>query len=122
MKKLFFLSMIVATSLVLVYCNPSKKVAAVPAEEVKPVPKSTYESGVATLVVSNCSPCHIAGKGNKKPYDNYANLKTDIDEVIRRMELSPTERGFMPFRKAAKLSDSTIAVFKQWKTDGLLEK
>jgi cytochrome c553 len=122
MKKLFFLSMIVATSLVLVYCNPSKKVAAVPAEEVKPVPKSTYESGVATLVASHCAPCHIAGKGNKKPYDNYANLKTDIDEIIRRIELSPTERGFMPFRKATKLSDSTIAVFKQWKTDGLLEK
>ena len=122
MKKLFFLSIIAATSLALVYCNPSKKVATTPVEEPKPVAKSTYETGVATLVVNSCSPCHIAGKGRMKPYDNYANLKTDIDEIIRRIELNPTDRGFMPFKKTAKLSDSTIAVFKQWKTDGLLEK
>jgi hypothetical protein len=74
-------------------------------------------------VVANCSPCHIPAKGgNKKPYDNFANVKTDIDEIIRRIELEPSARGFMPFRKNAKLSDSTIAVFKQWKADGLLEK
>jgi hypothetical protein len=36
--------------------------------------------------------------------------------------LNPGERGFMPFKKTAKLSDSTIAVFKQWKEDGLGEK
>jgi hypothetical protein len=51
----------------------------------------------------------------------YANVKTDIDEMIRRIELNPTDKGFMPFKKA-KLHDSTIAVFKKWRADGLLEK
>ena len=41
--------------------------------------------------------------------------------MIRRIELNPTDKGFMPFRKTEKLSDSTIAVFKQWKADGMLE-
>jgi hypothetical protein len=109
-----------SVALLLVYCNPSKNAGG--GEAKKEIPKSTYESGVATLVVGNCSPCHIAGKGRLKPYDNYTNLKTDIDEIIRRTELNPTERGFMPFKKTEKLSDSTIAVFKQWKKDGLLEK
>lgn len=119
MQKKIIIAAAISASLFFAYCNPSKKAAG---GEVKEAPKSTYESGVATLVAGNCSPCHIAGKGKMKPYDNYANLKSDIDEVIRRIELNPTERGFMPFKKTAKLSDSTIAVFKKWKTDGLLEK
>ncbi len=122
MRKFLAISCAAAASVLLVYCNPSKKTAGTTEPAVKETPKSTYETGVATLVVGNCSPCHIAGKGKMKPYDNYTNLKSDIDEVIRRIELSPGERGFMPFKKSAKLSDSTIAVFKQWKTDGLLEK
>ena len=88
-----------------------------------PPPKLVYENGLQTLIASNCSPCHIPAKGGrKKAYDNYANVKTDIDDMIRRIELYPTDRDFMPFKKTEKLSDSTIAVFKQWKADGLLEK
>jgi hypothetical protein len=71
--------------------------------------------------MNNCSPCHIPAKGgNKKAYDNYGNVKNDIDDIIRRISLNPGDRGFMPF-KHAKLSDSTIAVFVKWKADGLAE-
>ena len=109
MKKIFIIISIVALVVMFSNCNPSKKIAAVP------VVKLTYEADLQTAIMANCSPCHIPAKGgNKKPFDNYANVKTDIDEMIRRIELNPTEKGFMPFRKAAKLSDSTIAVFKQW--------
>ena len=118
MKKLIVLSASALSVLVLVNCSSSKKAAAKTVE----VPKSTYQANLQTAIVGYCSPCHIPAKGgNKKPYDNYANVKADIDEIIRRIELNPGERGFMPFKKQAKLSDSTIAVFKQWKTDGLLE-
>ena len=85
-------------------------------------PKVTYESAIQTLVMGNCSPCHIPSKGgNKKAYDNYANVKTDIDEMIRRIELHPGDKGFMPFKRQ-RLSDSVIAVFKQFRTDGVREK
>ncbi len=119
MKKLFLFLTITGSVFVLSNCGPSKKAATLP--EPPPVAKTTYETHMTTVIQANCSPCHIPAKsGNKKAYDNFANVKSDIDEIIRRIELNPGERGFMPFRKPAKLSDSTINVFKQWKTDGML--
>jgi mono/diheme cytochrome c family protein len=132
MKKIFIVSSFAAVSVLLAYCCGPKKMAATPASpsvtgateapKVAMVPKSTFESGVSAAVMANCVPCHIPSKGgNKKPYDNFANVKADIDEIIRRIELNPTDRGFMPMR-GQKLSDETIAVFKKWKADGLMEK
>ena len=119
MKRYSVLFLLVVTVFVFSYCSSSKKAAASAAE----TPKLAYESSIQTLIVGNCSPCHIPEKGGrKKAYDTFANVKTDIDEIVRRIELDPHEKGFMPFKKTAKLSDSTIAVFKQWKADGLLEK
>ena len=115
MKKYFILLGVAFGVIILSNCSSAKKTAAA-------IPKSTYTSGVSTVIMNNCSPCHIpANGGKKKPYDNFANVKTDIDEIIRRIELEPTVKGFMPFKKTAKLSDSTIAVFKKLKEDGLLE-
>lgn len=115
MKKYYVLAALGIVSLGLTYCSSSKKAA-------KKVPKSTFATNLSPVIAANCSPCHIPAKGgNKKPYDNYANVQKDIDEMIRRIQLNPTDRGFMPFRKSAKLNDSTIAVFKKWKEDGMLE-
>ncbi|MFI5129167.1 MAG: hypothetical protein ACHQFX_04220 [Chitinophagales bacterium] len=112
MKKIFVLTGLIATAVVFYNCHGSKKAAA--------TPKLTYNTNLKTVIETSCSPCHIAGKGNKKPFDNYANVKTDIDEMIRRIELKPEDKGFMPF-KNPKLPDATIAIFKQWKADGSLE-
>src|SRR5688500_11423104 len=118
MKQYSVLLLLVATALVFSYCSSSKKATASKTE----IPKSSYANSVQTIIVGNCSPCHIPEKGGrKKAYDNYAKVKADIDEIVRRMELDPHEKGFMPLKKTEKLSDSTIAVFKQWKQDGLLE-
>ena len=115
MKKFLIAAGISATLFSLYNCHSSKKAqAAVPV-------LFTYEANVKTVVEEHCSPCHIPVKGgNKKPYDNFANVKSDIDDILRRVQLNPGERGFMPFKKA-KLSDSTINVFKKWKDDGMLE-
>ena len=115
MKKHLLIVLVSTSILIFSNCSGSKKVATV-------APKSTYETNIQTLVMNNCTPCHIPAKGgNKKAYDNFANVKSDIDEIIRRVELNPGDKGFMPF-KHPKLSDSTIMVFKQWKADGMLEK
>jgi len=115
MKKIFVFSVLAATALTLTYCSSSKKTAA--------APKTTYETGVATVIMDNCAPCHITSKGGrKKPYDNFVNLKTDIDDILARVQMAPTDRGFMPFRATTRISDSAIAVLKKWKADGLLEK
>ena len=116
MRKYLVLSGITVAMLVFANCNQSKKIAATP------VPKSTYTNDLSVVIMNNCVPCHIPDKGGrKKAYDNYANVKTDIDEMIRRIELNPTDKGFMPFKKTEKLPDSTIAKFKKWRDDGLLE-
>lgn len=116
MKKLFIIGSAALSVFICANCGSSKKAAS-------DAPKLNYEANVQTAIVENCSPCHIPAKGgNKRPYDNYANVKADIDEIIRRINLNPGERGFMPMRKQTKLSDSTIAIFTQWKADGLLEK
>jgi hypothetical protein len=119
MNKLLLFFGLAFLSVVLVYCGPSKKTTT---EAIPEVAKSTYAANVSTVIMNNCVPCHVPSKGgNKKAYDNYANVKTDIDEIIRRIELNPADRGYMPFKRA-KLNDSTINVFKQWKADGMLER
>lgn len=117
MKKYYVILPLIAVALVFSYCKSSKKaMAAAP-------PKLVYENGLQTVIAGNCAPCHIPAKGGqKKAYDNFANVQSDIDEMIRRIQLNPGEKGFMPFKKETKLGDSTIAVFKKWKEDGMLEK
>ena len=118
MKVYFSVFLLALTVVIFSYCSSSKKAAVSKVE----TPKSSYESNIQTLIVGHCTPCHIPEKGGKKKaYITYASVKEDIDEIIRRIELNPDQRGYMPF-KQEKLSDSTIAVFKQWKEHGLLEK
>jgi len=116
MRKYFILALIGSSIFLFSNCHPGKKLAATaPA-------KTTFEGNLQTVIMANCSPCHIPAKGgNKKAYDNYANVKEDIDGMIRRIQSEPGTKGFMPF-KHDKLSDSTIAVFTKFKEDGLLEK
>lgn len=117
MKKCFTLIGIAAAVFTFSNCNPARK-----AGTTAPVSaKTTYATDVTTVVMTHCTPCHVPAKGgNKKAYDNYSNTKEDIDEILRRIQLNPGDKGFMPF-KHPKLNDSTINVFKKWKEDGLLE-
>ncbi len=114
MKKYFLLSGMGLAVLLFSNCHTAKKAMV--------IPKVKYEPNMQTVLVANCTPCHFpAQRGNKKPLDTYAAVVTNIDDMIRRIELNPTDKGFMPF-KHAKLNDSTIAVFTKWKADGMLEK
>ena len=116
MKKIIILATLIFSIFLFSRCHSSKKIAK--GSDVK----FTYENNLQTLIAGNCSPCHFPSKGgNKKALDNYDSVKTNIDDMIRRIELNPTDRGFMPF-KHPKLSDSTIAVFKKWRDDGKLDK
>ena len=117
MKKTLLFTVLILTAIFLSFCSSTRRVttSAEPA-------KLTFENQMSTVIQANCSPCHIPSKGgNKLALDNYTNVRTNIDSILHRIQLNPGEKGFMPFRKA-KLSDSTIAVFKQWKEDGMLEK
>ena len=117
MKKIFIVFGFIFSAFLFATCNPGKNAAG------KKIPKSTYTANLSAVIMENCVPCHIPAKGGrKKSYDNYDNVKTDIDEMIRRIGLQPTEKDFMPFKRKTQLPDSTIAKFKKWRDDGLLEK
>lgn len=117
MKKIYLSATLLAMAFMLSYCHSAKKAAAAP----KAAPL-TFEANVTPIIQASCAPCHVPSKGgNKEALDSYANAKKDIDDIIRRIELAPDARGFMPMRHP-KLSDADIAVFKQWKADGLIEK
>ncbi|HYH15968.1 MAG TPA: hypothetical protein VD794_12140 [Flavisolibacter sp.] len=117
MRKVLVL-LFASVSVALTFCTSSKKTQ--PTAAIVPS-KVTYVANVQPIVVGNCAPCHIPTQGNKKPYDTYASVKADIDEIITRIQKNPGERGFMPMRHP-KLADSTILVFVNWKKDGLVEK
>ncbi|RYF89741.1 MAG: hypothetical protein EOO03_05290 [Chitinophagaceae bacterium] len=112
MKQMLVVCLLLGGVILLVNCTAAKKTVA-PA-------KVTYAANVEQLVVAHCSPCHLPAKGGKKlPLDNAEAVKANIDDIIARIDKHPGEKGFMPFKRA-RLSDSTINVFKQWKADGML--
>ncbi|OQY96482.1 MAG: hypothetical protein B6D37_01865 [Sphingobacteriales bacterium UTBCD1] len=114
MKKITVFTALAGMAFALSYCNVSKKAA-------NKAVAMNYETNVKEIIAANCSPCHFPAEGGKKePLDSYADVTKHIDDILRRIQLNPADRGFMPNRHA-KLSDSTINVLKQWKTDGLKE-
>lgn len=117
MRKLsvfLFLSVVVFLS----FCTSSKKSQTAS----NAIPKKvSYIANVQPIIAGNCTPCHIPPQGNKKAYNSYVAVKSDIDEIITRIQKNPGEKGFMPMRHP-KLSDSTILVFMNWKKDGLIEQ
>jgi len=117
MKKFFVMAGVIVAVLLLSNCHTAKKTAnkttAAPT-----VAAVTYHSNIESLVANNCSPCHFPAKGgNKKPFDSYDAARANIDSMIARIELNPGDKRFMPFKRA-KLSDTTINLFKQWRDSG----
>ncbi|MFI5186696.1 MAG: c-type cytochrome [Chitinophagales bacterium] len=115
MRKISIAIFLFVTVLIFQFCTSSKKTTSA-----KPA-AITYESGIKPVIETNCTPCHIAGKGNKKPLDNYAGATSSADDIIARIQKTPGDHGFMPAMHP-KLSDSTINLFVQWKNTSLLEK
>ncbi len=116
MKKIFVVAVLLG-AILLQFCSPSNKIAKAPPAP----PKFTYEANVKALVAAKCAPCHIPPQGNKEPLNTFAGAVKNIDQMLRRTQLNPGERGFMPQRNP-KLSEADIHVLAQWKADGLLEK
>jgi len=113
MKKLLLLAIISGGVIFFTYCSSAKKAAA--------KTSVSYASDVQPIISDKCAPCHIPEKGGKvAALNTYDKVKGEIGDIIRRIELNPGDRGFMPF-KHPKLSDSTINVFKQWRDGGFAQ-
>jgi|SRR5215470_16680721 len=120
MKKILIMAGVVAGISMLSNCHSAKKSAGKTAAPAVPstVAAVTYHSNMESVIAANCSPCHFPSKGgNKTPFDTYDAVKSHLDSMIARIQLNPTDKGFMPFKRT-KLSDSTINLFKQWRESG----
>jgi uncharacterized membrane protein len=116
MRKVLYFSA-AAFFMVIVSCT-KKASPAKPVNEAMParVAALSYAGSVKALIQSKCAPCHVEG-GKKILLDNYDNAQKYIDNIIARVQLAPTERGFMPMRNPA-LSADEIALLKKWKSEG----
>lgn len=98
------------------YCCSTKNIAA--AKE----PAVSYQTDIAPIMQSRCSPCHFPDKGKVKPLDTYTAVKTNFTNIIKRVQLAKEDARFMPFKsKKEPLSDSLIAVFKKWQQQNMPE-
>lgn len=90
-----------------------------PAKTAAPeVPAVTYTNNVKALIQAKCTPCHIPAEGGRKaPLDTYAATQKSIDGILTRVQLAPTERGYMPFKKQP-LTAEEITLLKNWKAAG----
>jgi mono/diheme cytochrome c family protein len=122
MKKFLIPVGVISLSVIVLAACHHKKPQTEPTANAAANPSAvSYAVNVKSIVATHCSPCHIPAQGgNKKALDTYDALKANIDDAIRRISLNPTDMGFMPF-KHEKLSDSTIAIFKQWRDAGMAE-
>jgi len=83
---------------------------------------TTYTTDVMPLIQAKCSPCHLPSKGGRKAsFETYDAAKKYSADILARIQLNPTDRGFMPF-KNEKLSADEIGLVKKWIDQGLLEK
>jgi hypothetical protein len=115
MKKVSIPALLLATAVIFQFCNSTKKT-----QKTIVAPEATYTANVQNIVATNCSPCHIGQGARLKRLDSYDSVKSNIDDIIRRIQLNPADKGFMP-AKHPKLPDSTIQVFVNWKNSGLMQ-
>jgi len=113
MRKVFII-LLIGSAVTFQFCSSSKKARKASA------PSITYTNNVQNILVTKCSPCHFPPKGNKKPFDSYTAAKTNIDEMISRVQRNPGDKGFMPAMHP-KLPDSTINTLIAWKNAGTPE-
>ncbi|MFM6926267.1 MAG: c-type cytochrome [Ferruginibacter sp.] len=116
MKKISFIFIVIGVTL-FAACSQKNSASKTP----KVIP-TTYTTDVIPLIQAKCSPCHLPSKGGRKAsFENYEGAKKYSADILARIQLNPTDRGFMPF-KNAKLSAEEIVIVKKWVDQGLLEK
>jgi hypothetical protein len=116
MKKPFLFLMVASIGL---FTACSKKNTAGNNTQASP---TNYVTDIVPLIQAKCSPCHIPSKGGRKTnFEQYEGVKKYSADILARVQLNTTDRGFMPF-KNEKLSAAEIVVIKKWIDQGLLEK
>jgi len=94
-----------------------KTVASPVTEKPKADATALYNSDIKSIMENKCTPCHFPDKGGfKAPLNDFASTSKYIDDILTRVQLKPTEPGYMPFKgKKDPLTEAEIASLKTWK-------
>ena len=80
----------------------------------------TYTGHIRPIMVEKCTPCHFPKEGKKKMLDTYEATRNNIVEILGRIELSPEDEAFMPFKsKKPPLTAEEIELFETWMSSGM---
>lgn len=120
MKKVF--AFLFISAVILLAACAKKQTATASTASTNATSATTYTAEVLPLIQSKCSPCHLPSKGgNKTNFEDYETTKKHAADIVRRIQMEPGQRGFMP-AKHDKLSADEIAVFKKWLDGNAAEK
>jgi uncharacterized membrane protein len=118
MKKMIFCTVLMAGAFAISCTKKALPAKSAGEPAAAKAPAVTYTANVQTLIQAKCTPCHIpANGGRKKAFDNYDSTKKYVDDIVRRVQLEPAVRGFMPFKNPP-LAAEEIALLKKWQEDG----
>lgn len=79
-----------------------------------------YVNNVKPIFDANCIICHSAGgSANFQPLTSYDEVKTNIEEILIRIQKPNGNPLKMP--QGGALSQQNIEIIKKWKADGLLQ-
>ena len=116
MKKIILITAGFCSLMILQNCGSSKKATAAKTPEV------SFGKDVLPIMQARCTPCHFPPDGRKQALNTYADVKTNIAEIINRIKLPHTDDKFMPWKnKKPALSDSLINVFTEWQKQNMPE-
>lgn len=76
-----------------------------------------YDSDIKPIIENSCISCHSAV--SFKPLSNYAQVKSNIDIIMNRIQRPNGDPLKMP--QGGSLSQSQINLFIAWKADGFIE-
>ena len=114
MKKITALSIFILMVAIMMSCKKD--------EEPAVIPKVTYDKDIKAILVTRCTPCHLAGGTNPNKWDTFVAPKEKVALILDRIQRTPGTAGFMPRNGTSQIPADEITKIKQWVTDGTLEK
>jgi len=102
-------------------CKSSEKTT-ISLEQIPQEDLVSYAEIIQPIIQNSCSPCHFPEEGRERKFDSYDAVKGSIKGILYRVQLSPDEIKFMPYKsKKAPLSQEEIQHLKVWMAQGMPE-
>lgn len=88
-------------------------------EEASSSASVTYAQHIEPIMKAKCTPCHYPETGKADMLDTYESVRKHINGIIYRVQLSPGDYDYMPYKeKKPAVTAEEVALMQQWKAEG----